>query len=101
MSLDKVVIVDSEGRRALDADRLPLRVGTAADCEVRLPGPGSRAVAVLDRLDDEVFIQPVGATGAVLLNGEPLTSTASPSCRRRVEVKGSPFRRTAPVAPTG
>ena len=75
MSLDKVVIVDSEGRRTLDADRLPLRLGTAADCEVRLPGPGSRAVAVLDRLDDEVFIQPVGATGAVLSNGEPLTAT--------------------------
>jgi len=75
LNLEKIVIVDSEGRRALDAERMPLRIGTAADCELKLPGPGSRAVAVLDRLDDEVFVQPIGETGSVSLNSEPLTAT--------------------------
>lgn len=75
MILEKIVIIDSEGRREFGTDRLPLRIGTAVDCELKLPGPGSRAVAVLDRLDDEIFIQPVGATGSVSLNGEPLTAT--------------------------
>ncbi len=75
MSFDAVVILDSEGERRIDIERLPLRVGTGSECEIRLPGPGGGPVALLDLLDDAPFVQPVGAAGALKLNGSPLTTS--------------------------
>jgi formylglycine-generating enzyme required for sulfatase activity len=40
-----------------------------------LPGPGSNAVALLDELDGEPFVQPIGAGGALTINGEPLNAS--------------------------
>ena len=75
MKITFVIIRDSEGERRLDLEQLPLRLGTGTDCEIRLPGPGSRAVALLDELDGEPFVQPVGRTGAMQINGEELRTS--------------------------
>ncbi len=75
MSFDAVVILDAEGERRIDIQRLPLRVGTGSECELRLPGPGGGPVALLDLLDDVPFVQPVGGAGAVKINGAALTTS--------------------------
>ena len=75
MSFDHLIIRDVEGQRRLDTDSLPLRIGTGSDCELRLPGPGGGPVVMLDILDGEPFVQPVGRDDAVTLNGEPLAAS--------------------------
>ena len=75
MSFDHLVIKDVEGERRIDADRLPLKVGTGSDCEIRLPGPGGGPVALLDLLDGTPFVQPVGHGDSLQLNGEPLQAS--------------------------
>ena len=75
MSFDAVIILDSEGERRIEIKHLPLRVGTGSECELRLPGPGGGPVALLDLLDDAPFVQPVGAAGALKINGSPLTTS--------------------------
>ena len=75
MKFDAVTIIDGEGRRELDMSRLPVRLGTGNDCEVRVPGPGSAPVALLDELDGEPFIQPVGSDNVLTVNDEPLRAS--------------------------
>ncbi len=74
MNVDAVVVRDGEGERRLSLDDLPVRLGTGADCGIRLPGPASGAVALLDALDGQPFLQPAGS-GGMQVNGEPLTSS--------------------------
>jgi hypothetical protein len=68
-------IRDVEGERRIEAERLPLRVGTGSDCDLRLPGPGGGPVMMLDVLDDAPFVQPVGRDASMAINGEPLTAS--------------------------
>jgi formylglycine-generating enzyme required for sulfatase activity len=68
-------IRDVEGERQVDAERLPIRVGTGSDCELRLPGPGAAPVMMLDVLDDAPFVQPVGRDDSMAINGEPLAGS--------------------------
>jgi formylglycine-generating enzyme required for sulfatase activity len=68
-------IRDVEGERQVDAERLPIRVGTGSDCELRLPGPGAAPVMMLDVLDDVPFVQPVGRDESMAINGEPLAAS--------------------------
>ncbi|RLA32547.1 MAG: hypothetical protein DRR11_07945 [Gammaproteobacteria bacterium] len=75
LKFNSVILRDSEGEQRFDAARLPLRLGTGTDCEIRLPGPGSSAVALLDELDGEPFVQPVGRGSSVTINGEPLVAS--------------------------
>lgn len=75
MKITSVIIRDSEGERRLDIEQLPLRLGTGSDCEIRLPGPGSGAVALLDELDGEPFVQPVGRGASMQINGEELRTS--------------------------
>ena len=75
MKVDAVIVRDAEGERRLGTADLPLRLGTGGDCEIRLPGPGSSAVALLDSLDGQPFLQPVGRGAALVLNGEALTAS--------------------------
>ena len=72
--IDIVVLRESAGERRFYAADLPLRIGTGADCEIRLPGPASSAVALLDALDGQPFLQPVG-TGGLAVNGDALSNT--------------------------
>ena len=74
MSLN-LFIRDVEGERQVDAERLPIRVGTGSDCELRLPGPGAAPVMMLDVLDDAPFVQPVGRDESMAINGEPLAGS--------------------------
>ena len=74
MSLN-VFIRDVEGERRIDADRLPLRVGTGSNCELRLPGPGGGPAMLLDLLDDAPFVQPVGRDKSMAINGESLVAS--------------------------
>ena len=75
MSFDHLFIRDVEGERRIDADTLPLKVGTGSGCEIRLPGPGGGPVALLDLLDGIPFVQPVGRDASLQINGEPLQAS--------------------------
>ena len=75
MSFDHLIIRDVEGERRLEADALPLRIGTGSDSGLRLPGPGGGPIVLLDILDGEPFVQPVGRDASVMLNGEPLAAS--------------------------
>ncbi len=74
LKVGAIVISDAEGERRYTLDRLPLRLGTGSDCEIRLPGPGNAPVASIDELDGEPFVQPAGRDGAVRINGEALAT---------------------------
>lgn len=76
MIFDHLVIRDVEGERRIDADSLPLRVGTGSDCQLRLPGPGGGPAMLLDLLDGLPFVQPFGRDESMLLNGKPLLASA-------------------------
>ncbi len=75
MNFDHLSIRDVEGERRVSASELPLRIGTGTDSTLRLPGPGGAPVALLDLLDGAPFVQPVGRTTALQINGEPLESS--------------------------
>ncbi|MGI9234887.1 MAG: PEGA domain-containing protein [Woeseiaceae bacterium] len=75
MSFEHLFIRDLEGERKVAADKLPLRVGTGSDSTLRLPGPGGAPVALLDLLDGVPFVQPVGRSTSLTINGEPLEAS--------------------------
>lgn len=75
LKFDTVIVRDAEGERRLKPDQLPLHIGTGSDCELRLPGPGGSAVALLDELDGEPFVQPSGRSGSMKVNGQPLSAS--------------------------
>jgi formylglycine-generating enzyme required for sulfatase activity len=77
LSFAHLVVRDLEGERRIDANALPLRIGTGSDCALRLPGPGGGPVVLLDILDGKPFVQPVGRGTGLQLNGAPLTSSQS------------------------
>jgi len=75
LKFTSIILRDGEGERRLKIEQLPLRLGTGTDCEIRLPGPGSNAVALLDELDGAVFVQPVGRGTLLKINGEELRTS--------------------------
>lgn len=75
MSFDHLLVHDIDGQRRVAADALPLRFGTGADSDIRLPGPGGGPVVLIDLLDGAPFAQPVGRDGSMTLNGEPLVAS--------------------------
>jgi len=89
LKFNAVILSDSEGERRLDTQKMPLRLGTGTDCEIRLPGPGSGAVALLDELDGEPFVQPVGTSGALRINGEALKASRKLAAGDELEFFGS------------
>lgn len=89
MKFNAVIVRDSEGERHFDVSRLPLRLGTGTDCEIRLPGPGSNAVALLDELDGEPFVQPIGRNAALKIAGESLVASRRLSDGDELDFYGS------------
>jgi hypothetical protein len=75
LNFDHLFIRDVEGERRVDAQELPLRVGTSSDCDIRLPGPGGEPVALLDLLDGVPFVQPVGRSASLAINGDALETS--------------------------
>ncbi len=75
MTFDHLTIRDVEGERRVDAADLPLRLGTGTDSTLRLPGPGGAPVALLDLLDGVPFVQPIGRSTSLRLNGTPLETS--------------------------
>lgn len=75
LKFDSVIVTDAEGERRFTPDQLPLRIGTGVNCEIRLPGPGNAPVAVIDDLDGEPFVQPVGRGGALKINDSVLSTS--------------------------
>ncbi len=75
MSHENLVVRDVQGDRSFGPVELPLRVGTATDCQLRLPGPGGEAVALLDILDGQPIVQPVGRTTSLRINDTLLESS--------------------------
>lgn len=75
MSFDHLIIRDVEGERRFDGSKLPLRVGTGNNCQLRLPGPRGEPVALLDLLDGMPFVQPVGRDTSLQINGAPLEAS--------------------------
>jgi formylglycine-generating enzyme required for sulfatase activity len=75
LNFDHLFIRDVEGERRVDAQELPLRVGTSSDCDIRLPGPGGEPVALLDLLDGVPFVQPVGRSASRAINGDSLETS--------------------------
>lgn len=75
MKFDAVIIRDANGERRFGTSELPLRIGTAADCQLRLPGPGSGVAVSLDQLDGAPFIQPAALAGGMRLNGDVVTAS--------------------------
>lgn len=89
LKFDAVIVRDSEGERRLEMSALPLRLGTGSDCELRLPGPGSSAVGLLDELDGAPFVQPVGTGGTLKINGEDLRTSRKVSAGDELEFFGT------------
>ena len=75
MSFNELYVRDVDGERRLGAADLPLRIGTASDADLRLPGPGGAMLVLLDILDGAPFVQPVGRDSSVTLNGEGLQTS--------------------------
>ena len=92
MSFDHLLIRDAEGERRVDAVDLPLRVGTGGDCNLRLPGPGGGPVVLLDLLDGQPFVQPVGGDSTVQINAEPLRTSRRLQQGDELEFFGSRIR---------
>lgn len=75
MSFEDLRVRDVSGERSFGRDQLPLRVGTGSDCQVRLPGPGGAPVAMLDLLDGQPIVQPVGRGTALFINDAALEAS--------------------------
>ncbi len=75
MRFQELIIRDVDGERRYSEDKLPLRVGTGGDCQLRLPGPGGEPVALLDLLDGLPFVQPVGRNTSLQINGAKLETS--------------------------
>ncbi len=89
MSFDHLIIKDVEGERRIDADSLPLRVGTGSDSDLRLPGPGGGPIVLLDLLDGAPFVQPVGRESSMQINAEPLLTSRRLKNADQLEYFGS------------
>jgi len=72
----EVVINAASGTRVLGDQDLPLSIGTAIDCAIRIPGPVTQgAFAQIGMLDGRAFVQVAGQAEAVL-NGDKVAGTS-------------------------
>jgi len=95
LSFDHLFIKDVEGERRIDADALPLRIGTGNDCQLRLPGPGGGPAMLLDLLDGVPFVQPFGRDAKMQINGEPLSASTRLADGDELQFFGSRVRVSA------
>jgi len=75
LSFEDLIVRDVNGERRFGRGELPLRLGTGGDCQVRLPGPGGAPVAMLDLLDGQPIVQPVGHDTSMRINDATLDAS--------------------------
>ena len=75
MSFGSLIVKNIEGDFSFSKEELPLRVGTGNECQIRLPGPGGEAVAMLDLLDGTPIVQPFGQVVNLFINDVPLEAS--------------------------
>ena len=92
MSFDYLLIRDVEGERRIEAADLPLRIGTGHDSTLRLPGPGGGPLVLLDILDGQPFVQPVGRDSLISINGEALVASRRLADGDEIQFYGSRIR---------
>jgi len=92
LSFDHLFIRDVEGERRIQASDLPLRIGTGTDSTLRLPGPGGGPVLLLDILDGQPFVQPVGRDASIAVNGEALVASRRLGDGDEIQFYGSRIR---------
>jgi len=92
LSFDHLLIRDVEGERRIDAVDLPLRIGTGNDSALRLPGPGGGPLVLLDILDGEPFVQPVGRNSSISVNGDALLASRRLADGDEIQFYGSRIR---------
>lgn len=68
LNFDRLIVRSIEGERVFNSSKLPIRLGTGSDCQIRLPGPGGEPVAMLDLVDGQPIIQPVGRGDSLRIN---------------------------------
>jgi len=69
-----IAVESPAGIRDYSLDDLPLSIGTAADCALRVPGmAGAPAVAQISGLDSQPLLQPA-PEARIALNGSPLSA---------------------------
>lgn len=76
-------------RRDYPENTLPLRIGGAADAQIRLPGqPAGDARALLSLLDGAPLLQPMSAAAELQVNGEPVETARRLNDGDRIELAG-------------
>ncbi len=69
-----IIVVDANGERTIATEQLPLKIGSQANADVRVPGAVTEGSRVLiDLLDDRAFLQTVASDG-VAVNGEAVSA---------------------------
>ena len=89
MKFKSVIVRDSAGERRFSLSQLPLRIGTAIECDIRLPGPGRNIAALIDQLDGDAFIQAAGNAHGLKLNADVLNASRRLSAGDELEFFGS------------
>ncbi len=92
MKFETVIIRDASGERRIPVGDLPLRIGTAADCQLRLPGPGSNVAVLLDQLDGAPFVQPAALASGMRLNGDVVSASRRLQAGDELEFYGTRIR---------
>lgn len=70
----EVILALPEGERTLQADELPVLLGSGAGAHVRLPGPaGAPPAASINLLEDRALVQPFAGISGLQLNGEAIS----------------------------
>ena len=70
----EVILALPEGERTLQADELPVLLGSGAGAHVRLPGPASAPPAAsINLLEDRALVQPFAGISGLQLNGEAIS----------------------------
>ena len=89
----RVLVSIAGERREFLEDSLPLRIGGAADAQIRLPGqPGGDPIALLSLLDGVALLQPMSAGQELRINGDPVQTARRLSHDDVIDIGGVRIR---------
>jgi len=71
----RIVVVDANGERSLSDGDWPLKIGCLPGADIRVAGAVADGdIALIDILEERVFLQRIGAVRGVTINDEPVSS---------------------------